>query len=348
VNALGGSAQPSHLLYGLKVRCNRELASLIGLECQQEPDLEIEFVDDFHLTAFEQAECFFVNSLLDDSGQPTAVAHRSLSTGDIKIRFSDDTTIILNAAANHVWVRTPADQTTEDTSAYLLGPIMGTVLRMRGVLCLHASVVVIDGQAVAFTGPSGAGKSTTAATFAMMGYPVVTDDVLALTDEGQQFLARPAYPRVRLWPSSAQGLFGSADSLPAMTPNWDKCYLSLSGSAYRFQATPVPLKAVYFLSPRLPAQAQVARFLQVHPAQAVVELLPECYGGKYVPELSRAHEFDVLTRLVECVSLRRVSAANGFDRIHSFCEAIVNDFRYQRAPLCSRPGGRQDHGHDHP
>ena len=47
---------------------------------------------------------------------------------------------------------------------------------------LHASAVVLDGAAVAFTAPSGTGKSTLAAHLVAAGASFLTDDVLALDD----------------------------------------------------------------------------------------------------------------------------------------------------------------------
>src|SRR5690348_16585408 len=102
---------------------------------------------------------------------------------------------------------------------------MGFVLRLRGALCLHASSVAVGDSAVALVGLPGAGKSTTAAAFACAGFSVLSDDVVALADEGPQFYVHPGYPRVNLWPDSVQELFGSEDALPRITPTWDKRYL---------------------------------------------------------------------------------------------------------------------------
>ena len=52
---------------------------------------------------------------------------------------------------------------------------------LQGVVCLHASAVVVDGRAIAVCGASGAGKSTLAAALVAEGAGFLTDDVLALT-----------------------------------------------------------------------------------------------------------------------------------------------------------------------
>jgi hypothetical protein len=56
----------------------------------------------------------------------------------------------------------------------------------RGYLCLHATVVDIDGAAVAIAGESGAGKSTTAAALTQRGHHLIVDDtaIVDLTPHG--------------------------------------------------------------------------------------------------------------------------------------------------------------------
>ncbi|NIO13431.1 MAG: serine/threonine protein kinase, partial [Gammaproteobacteria bacterium] len=92
--------------------------------------------------------------------------------------------------------------------------MLGFVLRLRGVLSLHASVIDINGEAVGFMGAAGAGKSTLAAAFAKKGFAVMSDDILALKPGDSAPFAQPGYPRLRLWPDSAVVLFGSASALP--------------------------------------------------------------------------------------------------------------------------------------
>jgi hypothetical protein len=90
----------------------------------------------------------------------------------------------------------------------LLGKIMAFLLRQRGWLPLHASVVVVDGQAVLFLAPSGGGKSTTAAAFHARGHMAVADDIGAVRVVNQQSIVRPAWGRIRLPDDSCELLAG--------------------------------------------------------------------------------------------------------------------------------------------
>src|SRR5262249_30711615 len=94
--------------------------------------------------------------------------------------YTDGVRLVVERCGREVWCDWPNHYTLEDACTYLLGPVMGFVLRLRGVTCLHASAVSLVESAVALVGFPGAGKSTTAAAFAHSGFPVIADDVVAL------------------------------------------------------------------------------------------------------------------------------------------------------------------------
>ena len=121
-----------------------------------------------------------------------------------------------------------------------------SLLRRRGITCLHASCVVVGETALALVGQSGAGKSTTAAALSARGYSVISDDVLPLKEVEDRFYAIPGYPRLRLWPTSVEALYGHREAQPQLAPNFDKRYLALSPDNFSFD--PLPLKAIYFLN----------------------------------------------------------------------------------------------------
>jgi hypothetical protein len=90
----------------------------------------------------------------------------------------------------------------------LLGRIMAFLLRQRGWLPLHASVVVVNERAILFLGPSGGGKSTTAAAFHARGHMVIADDVGAVRVLNGHSVVRPAWSRIRLLDDSRELLAG--------------------------------------------------------------------------------------------------------------------------------------------
>lgn len=311
-------------VYGLGLRLNVDLAGLAGLPPVDRTDVDITVGPlPAHLGPVA-AEPFYTSADLDEGGQPLLRAWRG--PGGYRIAFSDGTAVALAADGSRVWAATPAGRTLEDTGSYLLGPILGVVLRLRGIPCLHASAVAVGDRAIALVGASGAGKSSTAAAFARLGQPVLSDDVVALRAEGDSFRVQPAYPRIRLWPETVAGLFGSADALPRITPGWDKRYLDLNGPGGRFQGTSLPLAAIYWLGDRGEGSGP-ATVAALRPREALIHLLTESYATHFQDQALRAQEFQLLGRLVTQLPVRRLHAGNGLDRIGARCAAILADFR---------------------
>lgn len=82
----------------------------------------------------------------------------------------------------------------------LLGTVAGILLHLRSLLPLHASCVVLGGQAIAFSGPCASGKSALAAAFIRRGALLLSDDLLVFDDSGHSVQAVEGTTQVRLWP----------------------------------------------------------------------------------------------------------------------------------------------------
>jgi hypothetical protein len=245
--------------------------------------------------------------------------------------YSDGVRFAVERHGRDVWSDWPENYTLEDACTYLLGPVIGFVLRLRGVTCLHASAVAVGEHAIALVGVPGAGKSTTAMAFANCGYSVISDDVVALTDDGENLLVQPGYPRVNLWPDSVRALFGSAEALPRITPTWDKHYVALGTNGLGFAAKPLPLAATYLLSER--EEALAAPIVE---ATAGVDALAALVANTYVSYLldrdMRSREFDVLSRVVTGIPIRRVRTPDDTSAVFELCRAITADARQLTVP----------------
>lgn len=321
------------IIYGLGLQFNVLLDALTGLPQSEKIDVYVDIADssgpviaNAGMTAAE----FYVSVHCDAQGVPEFRASHLYPGGIIRVAYSDGFIFDLDAQGQEISAYVPPGQLFDDLVPALLGPVMGILLRIRGITCLHASAVAVDGRAIGLVGASGAGKSTTAAAFARLGYSVLTDDVLALTDCDDHFLVRPAYPRIRLWPQSVAGLFGSADALPRMMPGWDKRFLSLQQPSYRFQSESLPLAALYFLEPRGEGD-HVSAIEAVNPAEALMTLVSDSFATNFQDKPRRAAEFDLLSRLVATIPLRRISAPDDLARIDELCSAIAQDVRVQCA-----------------
>ena len=320
-------------LYGLNVEVLGERVLLLPGRCQdisQPADVQVRISPAGGPVKTEEPwPVFYVSADLDEVGIPEFSASRDRVSRAVRMNYSDGFVFQIDAAGQNIDIQWPEGHDIEELIPAFLGPVMGVALRLRGMVCLHASAVVIDGQAVALIGESGAGKSTTAAAFAKRGHPVMTDDVLALSPQDGSFLVRPAYPWVRLWPDSAAGLFGEADALPRMVVGWDKRILDLTQPGYQFQADALPLAALYFLGPRLETGEQ-PQAGAMNPTEGLMQLITDSFATNFQDKAGRAAEFTLLGRLVEELPLRTISAPNQLSESNALCEAIVQDFRSQK------------------
>src|SRR5215831_3908003 len=219
--------------------------------------------------------------------------------------YRDGVRFAVDGRGRELWADWPENYSLEDACTYLVGPVMGFVLRLRGTVCLHASAVALGDRAIALVGLPGAGKSTTAAAFAFAGFPVLSDDIVALSDSGAQFFVQPGYPRVNLWPDSVQRLFGSENALPRITPTWEKRYLPLGQNGHHFSSSPLPLGAIYILDSR--ESSLTAPIIEEFPGkEAFMALVANTYVNYLLDQEMRRMEFDLLGRVVSEIPVRRV------------------------------------------
>ena len=314
-------------IYGLGVLTNKEIPGV--------PSSHVDSVD-LNITlgslpswvnrvSTHRVETTYTAEYFDASGKPMLRVFRVLDGQYYHFQYADDTEFLVNSAGTEVFANWNDPLTLEDTATYLLGPVMGFVMLLRGVVCLHASAVAIGNQALAIVGPAGSGKSTTAAALSARGYSVVAEDVVTLDDVGNHFLVQPAYPCIRLWPSSVKALFGTETYLPKLTPNWNKCYLDLTKRPEQFQQHSVELAAIYFLSPR--SDTSAAPLIEIlDKSVGLMSLVANTYATKLMDKQMRAREFRLLTRVLNNVPLRRVTPHTSSLRIPDLCNRILDDF----------------------
>jgi hypothetical protein len=262
----------------------------------------------------------------EDRDQTGRAALRIWKTTDrrfLRLEYFDGTTFWLDIQGRQIWATWPDPLTLEDTSTYLLGPVLGLLLRLRGVTCLHASAVSFGDFAVAFIGSEGAGKSTTAAALAQQGCAIITDDVVALAETDDVFYVHPAYPYLCLWPESVASIYGSAEALPRFSPAYDKRCLSLERQGLSFEFRTLPLKAIYILGERRsdPAPAIEPLADQI----AILALVANTFATNVLDSAMRAEEFKTLGRLVPRIRIRKVFPHRDVDRLPDLCRAIRED-----------------------
>jgi energy-coupling factor transporter ATP-binding protein EcfA2 len=139
---------------------------------------------------------------------------------------------------------------------YVLGTCIGALLLQRSIYPLHGSAIAIDGKAYAFVGHSGSGKSTLASAFISRGYPLLSDDVIAVSRSAPDKvpLVIPAYPQQKLWQQSLDAFGVNKEELRAIYGRENKFCIPVESD---FCSTPLPLGGVFELTKTDTAQVGI-------------------------------------------------------------------------------------------
>jgi hypothetical protein len=232
---------------------------------------------------------------------------------------------LLDTHDSLVWCKWDASLTLADVALYLLGPIVGFMLRVRGTTCLHASGALVNGNALAITGSSGAGKSTLAASFAAAGYSILTDDVLPLTTINGEIHTQSGYSRLRLFPNSFKNLQELPDELPPLAPGWDKCFLNLAAGNYQLHKASAPLKVIYVIDWSVSEKPSPA-IIPIEGAAAVSRLAANTYRNELLSVEMRTQEFYFLSTLSATVKVRKLCPVDDIASIGALREMLLADF----------------------
>ncbi len=152
-------------LYGLSIDFNLNIDGLPRVAADNPPDLRIDLgirPESIPEEAPGPESLWYVGPYIAPDGQPELSIFR-LPDGGLWMRYADGVSFRIdhNLASVQGWWLPPRE--LGDALGYLLGPVLGLLLRLRGRVCMHASGVVIQGGALLFIGAEGAGKSTTSA-----------------------------------------------------------------------------------------------------------------------------------------------------------------------------------------
>lgn len=319
-----------YLLYGLAVESD---LSVVGAPTARggsdwQPQVVVRVGRPFEPLSWDAATSFFTWPEVGPNGKPSFVIHYLARRGWYRWTHCDDIVFYVHESGREVWVHWPAGESAQSVVFYLVGPILGFVLRLQDSIALHGSAVSLNGQAVAILGNSGAGKSTLAAALSKRGHGVFTDDLVLLQAHNDHFLVVPGYSRIRLWPDSAKALCGNADHLHRLVdssvlwPDWDKRALELSVETGQFEDIPRPLTAVFILGPRTDSPPYVENLTG---PQGVIELVRHIYQGYLSDIVRKAKELDVLARLADWISVKRLYLNYDFRQLGKACDLLLDE-----------------------
>jgi hypothetical protein len=119
-------------------------------------------------------------------------------------------------------------------------------------------------------------------------------------------------------------LYDSPEELPRIIPDGEKRRLDLLNPRTQFAGRPFGLGAIYVLGER---RADPAPYVEaLRPKSALLSLVADTYANKILDRDLRAREFEVLSRLVETVPIRRVYPHTDASRLGDLCRVVREDF----------------------
>ena len=219
--------------------------------------------------------------------------------------------------------------TSESFHVYMLGQALSYALVAQGFEPIHATAVVVDGEAVVFLGDSGFGKSTLAAAFISAGYQLLTDDLLILRKDGVRLLAYPGPPRIKLFPRTARRFLGRAANGVRMNRDTEKLILPLDRQCSC--STPVPVKAIFALAPpREVFRKQSVRLKLLSPREAFFELVKNTFNYRITDVLRLQRQFFEASRLASLAPMRKLWIARNLSELPSARETILTELKPQQ------------------
>jgi len=288
---------------GLSIRSEIVLPELVSIGYQHaEPDVEIQL-----------------------GPVPTRLPGASSSHGEAEVTDDEVLLNIPGVARFHISggcqirIEAETDAEAKDVRVFLLGSALGAIYLQRGFFPLHASVVVMHGNAIAFSGDSGTGKSTMAAWMNQQGYPLLCDDVCVVRfDENEKPMAYAGFPRLKLWRDTLEACHIDAQPLQRDHFRADKYHLPVVG---KFCNDPVPLRHINIL--QFAESDPVPRITDINPTQAVHLLRDNTYRYQYISGLglTRKHFLDCV-KVAKSTRMHILSRPQQFEALPA-CQAMI-------------------------
>ena len=240
--------------------------------------------------------------------------------GSAHVAWKEHFEFVVSASAKQVRWRKLQEVPNEVFFTYFLGQVLSYCLLARGIEPLHATAIIVDDQAIAFLGDSGFGKSTLAATFLQRGYPLLTDDVLALEFSGENVWARPGIARVKLNPDAADTVFGGRRSIP-MNSFTSKMIFPLNDAQHGNRV--VPLQALYVL-PHKPSKSRIL-IRRLSGRSSFLPIVQNTFNDTVLHPDRLKQQFAVAARLASVIPIKRLSYPRRLEMLPAVADAILAD-----------------------
>ena len=247
-----------------------------------------------------------------------------LPDGSSYVRWENVGEFLVAADGRRIVCRRDQAVSSESYQAYLLGQALSFALVKQHLEPLHATAVVVDGEAVAFLGSNAFGKSSLAASFLAAGFRLLTDDLLMLRESPRGVLAYPGPARIKLFSKVASHVLGRAADGPAMNSDTDKRILWLG--AHQSCGDAVVLKTIYAVAaPRDSCRTPHVRIEALSPRDAFLALVKGTFNRRLVSTKRMERQFDAMAGLSDRVIVKTLAYPRAIDRLPEVRAAVLAD-----------------------
>lgn len=310
-------------IYGLTIEADRAINGMRALSAPMPVDVRV-WVDARPVEMRLDAHAWhphpdYASRRPHDQGDDPQI--RILQSADgrwIQLHYKSGLQVVLDAAGTLISITGTDDLMRGPFEAFLVGPVLGFVMRLRGILALHASGIEVAQRGMVFCAMSGSGKSTLASTLLKDGR-LITDDTAALTLEGETWFVHPGGQRLRLWADSSDGLQLPDDQLVPILPGYSKRYMDSKSLIDQR----VGLGAIYLLRR---GEVEAAEIAPMAASAALIALVSCTYANYLIDRQMRAYEFQMLQKLVTRVPAFTLIIPNDLARLDAVRDAVVSHF----------------------
>jgi hypothetical protein len=222
------------------------------------------------------------------------------------------------------YAHAPDDPRPDYMDVRLVGVGFAWWLLRYGCMPLHSGALQLNGDVVLFTAESGMGKSSLMSAFVADGFPLVSDDFVAIHRDkaSGRVVAASAYPQMRLWPNSVAQFFDDPAHHPTVFDDGEKRRVRIGDRFGRFAAGEYPISRIYLLERREEQEGEIVRE-RLTGLDSFMTLLASMIMGAVFPVQELAPIWDTVQALSEEVPFYRLSYPSGWEQLEAVKAAIL-------------------------
>jgi len=199
-----------------------------------------------------------------------------------------------------------------------LGYVLPILLHLKGRLVLHANAVTMNDGAVVLLGNSGVGKSTISLALHKKGYYLLSDDVLSIKVNGENYqTVYPGFPRIKLFPKVIKKMKENPESMPNINFYNDKRSYNVLDNFFNVKKS---LKAIYSIK-----KGSETVIDQINSHEALMELIRSSYCFKFFEKNELSENLKQCSTVINNVPMKRLKVKHSFKELNNLVEIIENE-----------------------